>query len=591
MNSSVLRRLVSMAFASLTAAPLCVFLVMAAHAAPPAHDKLSAAAVAATAPPAAASPSSASPVEPSAASSAESSDDAAAETGHHRVKRHGRHHDWRDDREDGNNLVAIFHDSTLPQGSHADSVVSIFGSATSAGEAGDVVSVLGDTKVTGNVSDGAVSVLGNVYVDAKIGGDVVAVLGNVELGPHAEVDGDVVAVGGTLQRDAAAIIHGSVQNVLAGDFGSSSGLRIWIRHCLLYGRPLAWLPGLGWAWGLALTCLALYALLALLFREGLTRCVQTFEAQPGQSALAALIALLLTPVLLVLLCITVIGIPAVPFIVLALFCASLFGKAVILAWIGRRITGTHAAGPMSHPVFAVLIGGVVALALYTVPVLGFLVYKLLGFFGLGAVVYTLIVAARQRRTAKEGPRSQAAAFGPAPTPAAAPASGSTSASGTTTMPGPVPTPEPASTQAPPLSDAAAPSGPAAAAPVTAALPRAGFWVRIAALLLDALLVGFCLSVLGDHHLELLVLAAYGAVMWKLKGTTIGGLVFDLQIVRLDGRAVDWETAIIRALSCFLSLVVAGLGFIWIAFDDNKQAWHDKIAGTVVVRVAKGVPLV
>jgi uncharacterized RDD family membrane protein YckC len=39
------------------------------------------------------------------------------------------------------------------------------------------------------------------------------------------------------------------------------------------------------------------------------------------------------------------------------------------------------------------------------------------------------------------------------------------------------------------------------------------------------------------------------------------------------------------------LAAAGLGFIWIAFDDGKQAWHDKIAGTVVVRVTKGVSLV
>ena len=112
-----------------------------------------------------------------------------------------------------------------------------------------------------------------------------------------------------------------------------------------------------------------------------------------------------------------------------------------------------------------------------------------------------------------------------------------------------------------------------------------------ALLIDALLVGFCLSVLGHHHLELVVLAAYGAVMWKLRGSTVGGIVLDLHVVRLDGREVDWETAIIRALSCFLSLAVAGLGFIWIALDPNNQAWHDKIAGTVVVRVAKGAPLV
>jgi uncharacterized RDD family membrane protein YckC len=113
-----------------------------------------------------------------------------------------------------------------------------------------------------------------------------------------------------------------------------------------------------------------------------------------------------------------------------------------------------------------------------------------------------------------------------------------------------------------------------------------------ALLLDVVLVGFLMSVLHhEYNLELVVLAAYGAVMWKTRGSTIGGSVFDLRVVRLDGRPIDWETAIIRALSCFLSMAVAGLGFIWIAFDSNNQAWHDKIAGTVVVRVAKGVPLV
>jgi uncharacterized RDD family membrane protein YckC len=80
-------------------------------------------------------------------------------------------------------------------------------------------------------------------------------------------------------------------------------------------------------------------------------------------------------------------------------------------------------------------------------------------------------------------------------------------------------------------------------------------------------------------------------MWKLRGATIGGIVFDLQVVRQDGQPIDWVTAIVRALSCFLSLAPAGLGFIWIAFDGDKQAWHDKIAGTVVVRTSKRVSLV
>ncbi len=84
------------------------------------------------------------------------------------------------------------------------------------------------------------------------------------------------------------------------------------------------------------------------------------EAQPGHTVLAALIAMLLTPVLLVLLCVTVIGIAAIPFVVLGLICIGLFGKAVMLAWLGGRIAG-RPGGAISHPAVAVLIGGVLVL--------------------------------------------------------------------------------------------------------------------------------------------------------------------------------------------------------------------------------------
>jgi uncharacterized RDD family membrane protein YckC len=510
----------------------------------------------------------------------------AAEEGAHRHHRFDWHHHRDSDghHRHGNDLVNIGHDSNLPRGETANSVVSIFGSSTSDGEAGDVVSILGDTRVTGEVSDSAVTILGNAYIDGKVDGDAVTVLGNMELGPHAEIDGDVVAVGGTIQRDPAAVVHGDVHNVL-GSIGGVEWLRTWVRHCLLYARPLALAPGLGWAWGLAFAFLALYAGLALLFREGVTRCVHTFETQPGRSVLAALITMLLTPVLVTLLFVTVIGIAAVPFVVFALFCAGLFGKAVILAWLGGRVTGKQGVGPMSHPAVAVLIGGALVLVLYLVPVLGFLVYKLLGLLGLGAVVYTVILAARAHQAAKEAPFGSTETHGAPLTGAArpidaGPTSGDAPASGAPEAPdsrGPAPA-------------AAAPHAPTPP-PISAALPHAGFWIRMAALLLDALLVGFLMGVLHVYHLELPVLAAYGAMMWKLRGSTIGGIVFDLRVVRTDGREIDWGTAIVRALACFLSLAFAGLGFFWIAFDDHKQAWHDKIAGTVVVRVAKGTPLV
>ena len=80
-------------------------------------------------------------------------------------------------------------------------------------------------------------------------------------------------------------------------------------------------------------------------------------------------------------------------------------------------------------------------------------------------------------------------------------------------------------------------------------------------------------------------------MWRRRGTTIGGIVCGLKVVRIDNREIDWTTAIVRALGCFLSLAVVGLGFIWVAFDDEKQSWHDKIAGTTVVRVPKGMSLI
>jgi uncharacterized RDD family membrane protein YckC len=545
------------------------------------------------------------PDAPSAAAPSAAAPDAAApdaEQGSDWNEHPHRHHHHE------SNSVGIGRDVDLPSGELADSVIAIFGKATSAGDARAVVSILGDSRVLGPVRDSAVSILGNTYIDSTIDGDVVAVLGNVELGPHADVHGDVVAVGGTVRHDPASTVRGSVQSV-AGNIDGLNWLRPWIDHCLFYGRPLALVPGIDWAWGLALAFLALYVCIALLFRDGVTRCVQTLETQPGLSVLAALLTVLLVPILIVLLCITFIGIAAVPFLVIGIVFAVMFGKIVMLAWLGGRVLRVREGLPPSHPALAVLIGGVIVLALYVIPVVGFVAYKLLDLLGLGVVAYTLVSAGQARRAARSQglaePAAPAAppAWGGAPLAAGAapPLTGAmpfaAAASSDGSSPAGIGGPPP-SAGVPPQPGAAAPgagapAAPAAAPPITAALPRAGFWIRMIALLLDLILVAVLMDVLGHsaHDMELLVLAVYGAVMWKLRGTTVGGIVFDLHVVRLDGRPIDWETAIVRAISCFLSLVVAGLGFFWIAFDDGKQAWHDKIAGTAVVRVKKGVPLV
>ena len=501
---------------------------------------------------------------------------------------HHNHHSHEGDQD--NSVVNVGSDSTLAAGQQADDVVSIMGSSTSAGEVSEsVVSIAGNTHVTGPVGENAVAVLGNVYVDSKVDGDVVAVLGNVDLGPHADVGGNLVSVGGTVTRDPDAQVHGDVQNV-AG-FGMGGGehvlrdkFRPWVQHCLLLGRPLAFAPGLDWAWTLALVALALYVFGALLFGGAVDRCVKTLEQHPGASLITMLLSMVGIPVVFILLVITVIGILVVPFLGMALLLATIFGKLVMLAWIGTRLVKPAAVTNNTRTALAVLVGGLIVLLLYVVPVLGFLVYKLLGLFGLGVVIYTLLLISRERRTAP-APALASRPIAPAPpssaedlaagtagaTAAAAASADSTVSSGATATAG-----APAATNA-----KAQRLNPAEAI----ALPRAGFWIRMVALLLDVILVAIVVHAINaSDDWYLLLLATYGAVMWKIRGSTVGGIVFNLEVVRHDGREMDWGTTVVRALSSFLSLIVIGLGFIWIAIDPENRAWHDKIAGTLVVRV-------
>jgi uncharacterized membrane protein YgcG len=582
---------------------------------------------------------------------------------------------WRGARfNDNNEIVTVGGDSKLQAGGRADSVVSVFGSSTSAGEVRDaVVSVLGSTRVEdGRVGDASVAVLGNNYVNAEVDGDVVAVLGDVELGPKARVRGNAVIIGGQLIRDPEAVLGGSVQHIMTVPEDAIAGFKSWVKNCLRYLRPLAFAPDLGWAWSIALGVLALYALFAVMFRDPLDKCVQTLQERPGETIVASVLAMLLSPILYAVLAITIIGIAFVPIAGFAMLLATLFGKAVVLAWIGRGVLKLANQNEHTHTAIAVLIGGVIVLLLYTVPVLGFLVFNLLGILGFGVVVYTLMLISRAKRKATPPTGSSAGAgtrspgTGPVP---GAPAAGAATASMSGTPAGAAPytagfsstagagdafgtagaagasatdatfgegvvaasasgvgagptgadtTGTSAATGADATAGDASTSGAAFASgggsgsggfagdggmsggptvPPTngsadsLSLPRAGFWIRILALLIDTIIVGVVFNIL-DHHtrLQLVALAAYGAIMWKLKGTTVGGIVCNLKIVRTDGREIDWSTAVVRALGCFLSLVVCGLGFIWIAFDPGHQAWHDKIAGTAVVRVPQGVSL-
>ena len=507
-------------------------------------------------------------------------------------------------------LVAVGHDSTLPAGESAQDVVAIMGNSEADGDVSDsVVAVMGNVTVNGTVGNGgAVAVLGNVYINGKVDGDVVAVMGNVSLGPQAVISGDVTEVMGIIERSPTTVIHGDTTSVMSGFFGDVEWLHAWIRHCLVYGRPLAPSLDVAWAWWIALGVLAFYVLIAAIFRDGLRRCVTTLDTHPGQSILTTFIAVLLLPVVLLALCITVIGLPVIPLLGLALICVAIFGRVVTIAWLGSRCLRLDNSQLPARALLEVLVGGVIVLLLYMVPILGFLIYVLLGLFGFGAVLYTMLRAIRPL----SGKPVKPASGGPNTSGSGSSGAGANDVPGGTAGAGAPPPSWTASAAAEPAIDGTAtehttgagsvppPPPPPPGTPAgrmtdmidLATLPRAGFWIRMLALLIDLILVGVATSWMhhGDRG-SLLLLATYGAIMWKLKGTTVGGIVCDLKVVRIGGGPLDWGTAIVRALGCFLSLIVCCLGFIWIAVDHDHQAWHDKIAGTVVVRVPKGVGLV
>jgi len=473
--------------------------------------------------------------------------------------------------------------------------------------AGEAVAIMGDLRIDGEVRRDAVAVMGSVTINGKVGGEVVAVMGDVVLGPKAEVDGDVVAIGGTLQRDPGAIVGGEVTRVGVGKLSvaklqTPSALRAWWDHALGHGALFGVGAGLGWLAVPVLLALGFYALLALVFPGGIQSTGDMLVQRPGAVVLSALLTLMALPVLFILLLITVVGIPvALLGLPAGIVVGVMFGKAAIYGLVGRKLMQNRAPLAVS-----VLIGGVVFALLFAAPVAGLALAALTAALGLGCSIAALLTAGKSPAT----PTFPEVPFAPPVVPATAAMGAASPPASVNAFTVPVTTdtmaatsPAPAAQsagfgtaeQVPPMMNAAA-SAAAMPPPVIAmapnvTLPRAGFWIRAAALLIDLILIGVIFGPLSAGHLILPGLAAYGAVMWKYKGTTIGGIVCGLRVVRLDDRPLDWPTTVVRALGCFLSLAVAGLGFVWVVFDSERQSWHDKIAGTVVVRPPRGASLV
>jgi uncharacterized RDD family membrane protein YckC len=74
------------------------------------------------------------------------------------------------------------------------------------------------------------------------------------------------------------------------------------------------------------------------------------------------------------------------------------------------------------------------------------------------------------------------------------------------------------------------------------------------------------------------------LFWKYRAATPGKMILGLKIANAaDLGPISTGQAVGRYFAYFVSTIVFGLGFLWVAFDAKKQGWHDKMAGTVVIR--------
>jgi len=68
------------------------------------------------------------------------------------------------------------------------------------------------------------------------------------------------------------------------------------------------------------------------------------------------------------------------------------------------------------------------------------------------------------------------------------------------------------------------------------------------------------------------------------------MVFGARVVDAQtGARMTTGQSIGRYLGYYVSIFGLGLGFVWVAFDPRKQGWHDKLAGTVVIRPRRTAP--
>jgi uncharacterized RDD family membrane protein YckC len=435
----------------------------------------------------------------------------------------------------------------------------------------EVLVIAGNATIEGHVSRDVVVVLGRARLSssASIGGSLVVVGGSgVSIAAGAKVARDLVIVGGEL--DAPAQFTTGGQQMIIGPIvgGSLDGLVPWISRGLLWGRPIV--PSIHWIWAIVGAFFVVYLLLSMLFHRPISASAEMLAGRPLTAFVTGLLVLLLVGPLCFLLVVSVVGVVVVPFVLCAILLAWLLGRVGVIHWVGMSVVPQESSGNRLQSLRSFVIGFALVSLAYMVPLLGFVTWTMVGVFGLGGATLALVAAYR-----RENP--------PAAEPVAAPNAAAAPVYRSSRLASPaMDVPDPA---------AALFSGPLAAEAV--AFPHAAFRDRLAAFALDVILVVFAHRLLdvGSRNISIiLLLLGYHVGFWTWKATTVGGIICHLRVVRIDGRPLGFADALVRGLSSIFSLAVAGLGALWILKDPERQAWHDRIAGTYVVKVPRNWPL-
>lgn len=138
--------------------------------------------------------------------------------------------------------------------------------------------------------------------------------------------------------------------------------------------------------------------------------------------------------------------------------------------------------------------------------------------------------------------------------------------------------------------------------------KAGFWIRVVSYLLDSFLLGmvqFVLSFLIGIIIGAMGIATENApatniVIWLFGitlsfgyavfftgycGQTPAKMALRIKVIRTDGSPLSYGRAALREiLGKFVSAILLGIGYLMVAFDNNKQGLHDKIADTYVIKL-------